>query len=128
MVCPNCSIKSIKTALAKANNGDKISIKKGTYKEGKIEVNKSVTICREDFPILDGENNSEILFVTADNVTIEGLQIQTVCTSYIEDRAGIRLFGVHHFTIKNNKFINTFFGLYMAKSKHGKIYNNVFID
>jgi nitrous oxidase accessory protein len=127
VVCPSCSIKSIKTALAKAKNGDKISIKKGVYKEGKIVVNKSVTICGEDFPILDGENDAEIIEVTANNVTIEGLQIQNVGTSYIEDRAGIRLSGVRNFTIKNNKFINTFFGLYMAKSRNGTVYNNVFI-
>lgn len=127
VVCPTCPIKSIKTALAKANDGDKISIKKGTYKEGKIIVDKSVTICGEDFPILDGENDTEIIEVIADNVTIEGLQIQNVGTSYLEDRAGIRLFKTKHFTIKNNKFINTFFGLYIAKSKYGEVYDNTFI-
>lgn len=124
-VCPTCPIKTIKSGLEQANDGDIVLIKKGTYQEGQIVVNKSVTLRGEDFPILDGNNETEILTVTADHVTIEGLQIQNVGTSYLEDRAGIRVFKARHFTICNNKLVNTFFGIYLAKSSRGQVYDNV---
>ena len=126
-VCPQCQWTSIQSAIEAAAKGDKIIIKKGLYKEGQIMVNKPLTLIGENFPILDGENKSEIVTVIADSVTIEGLQIQNVGTSYLEDRAGLRLKKVKHFTIRNNRLYNTFFGIYLEHSSNGIIQHNEII-
>ena len=123
-VCENCQITSIKKALETANNGDLIEIEKGTYQEGNILINKSVTIKGIDLPIIDGNNETEIFTVTANDVIIEGLQIQNVGTSYIEDRAGIRIKKSKNFIVRNNKLINTFFGIYLEHAKDGIISGN----
>lgn len=123
-VCPTCEIQSIGAAIEAAKAGDRILVNGGFYKEGKIFVDKTVELIGRDFPILDGQNKTEIITVTANGVHIEGFQIQNVGSSYTEDRAGIRLRRVKNFSIKNNKLLNTFFGIYLEHSSDGVISNN----
>ena len=123
-VCPACPIRSIYSAIYKASPHDTIIIKKGEYHEGNIVIDKPLKIIGEHYPIIDGDNNSEIFTITADSVHIEGLQIQHVGTSYIKDQAGINVVKKDYCTIQNNRLINTFFGIYIQKSKHTKILNN----
>ena len=126
-VCATCTTKTIKAAIEKSVNGDLILIKSGIYKEGNILIKKSIHLKGEGYPIIDGENQTEIITVNANDVTIEGLQIQNVGNSYIEDRAGIRVEKGHRYSIKNNKLINTFFGIYLAHAHDGEVLNNIVI-
>ena len=126
-VCNNCEFHSIKKAIETATAGDLLLIGKGIYKEGNIIVNKSITLRGNDFPILDGNHETEVLTITASGVIIEGLQIQNVGTSYLEDRAGIRLKKVRNCIIKNCRLLNTFFGIYLEHVYDSKIINNEII-
>jgi len=126
-VCNDCAIHSIQTAIHNAKDCDTILVKKGIYKEGNIIVDKPIYLIGENFPILDGENQTEILTVIADHVTIEGFQIQNVGTSYMEDRAAIRVKRANNFIIKNNHLYNSFFGIYLEHSDNGQIINNEII-
>ena len=67
-------------------------------------------------PILDGGGAHEVLTVRADDVTIRGLTIRNVGASYTEDRAGIRLDRVRGCVIADNRLLDTFFGIYAARS------------
>ena len=127
VVCSTCQVSSISAAIRFANVYDTLLIKKGIYKEGNILVNKPLYLKGENYPILDGENKGEILTITANNVTVEGLQIQNVGTSYMEDRAGIRVKKAKNFTIRNNRLYNTFFGIYLEHANQGVIQNNELI-
>ncbi|MCB0706505.1 MAG: nitrous oxide reductase family maturation protein NosD [Saprospiraceae bacterium] len=115
-VCPSCSYQTIHSALENASDGDQIIIKSGLYREGNIQVTKSVHLLGEGWPVLDGEGQTEILTITARHVLIEGLEIRNVGNSYIEDRAGIRLRNTRFCTIRNNRLVNTFFGIYLEHS------------
>lgn len=123
-VCKECTYQSIKAAIAAAKAGDTLIVKKGTYKEGNIEIRKPLVLIGEGFPVVDGENDSEIFTIYADSVTIRGFQIQNVGTSYTVDRAGINVVKSDHVVIKNNKLINTFFGIYLQKSEYNLIQDN----
>ena len=123
-VCENCKCNTIVSAIEFANDGDMLLVFKGIYKEGNIIVDKSITLRGIDFPILDGEGKTEVLTVIANGVTIEGLIIQNVGTSYTEDRAGLRIRKAKNFTIKNNILLNTFFGIYLEHANDGVIENN----
>jgi nitrous oxidase accessory protein len=123
-VCNTCEVKSIIKAIELAQDGDVILIKKGVYKEGNIIVNKSITLQGIDLPVLDGNSETEVLTIVANNVTLEGLQIQNVGTSYIEDRAGVRLKKVKNCVIQNCILLNTFFGVYLEHASDIKIVNN----
>lgn len=123
-VCPTCPVTSLSAAMEQASDGDHILVQAGVYIEKKIEVNKSVTIEGKDFPVIDGSNENELLHVTADHVTIKGLHLRNVGTSYTEDRAGIRIDHAAHFLIENNKLQDAFFAIYLAYAKHGAIISN----
>lgn len=123
-VCAGCEWSSIKAAIAAAEDGDTLLIKSGVYREGQIVVDKPLYIKGVDYPVLDGEGETEVLTIRADGVTVEGLQVQNVGTSYIEDRAGIRVQKSRSFALINNKLVNTFFGIYLEHVKEGVIRGN----
>ena len=124
IVCETCAISSLKEAIAVATAGDTIIVKKGTYKEYNILVDKPLTIKGENFPVIDGEDQGEIIRIVADNVTIDGLFIINVGTSYTSDYAAIRVVRSENFLIQNVVLEKLFFGIYIEKSNNGKVYHN----
>jgi nitrous oxidase accessory protein len=126
-VCRTCAISSLKKAIAQAKDYDTIVVKKGTYKEHSILVDKPLTIIGKNHPVIDGELKGEIITVISDYVTVEGLSIINVGTSYTEDYAAIRVKRSKHFVIKNLLLEKLFFGIYIEKSSYGKIFNNKII-
>lgn len=124
-ICGSCPVKTISAAISHASPHDTLLVASGIYKEGNIVVNKPLVLLGKDYPIVDGENNSEIFTITSDSVSIIGFQIQNVGVSYIEDRAGINVVKSKYVCIENNKLVNTFFGIYLQKSSHCEIKNNL---
>lgn len=114
----------LKSAIRAAQPGAVIRVWPGHYAEGQIEINKPVSLLGYQYPVIEGSDASGVFMITSDSVQINGLQIQNVGTSYIEDRAGIKLANVKHCAITNNKLLNCFFGIYLQKSSHCKIANN----
>tara|TARA_R110002050_G_scaffold57866_5_gene130193 strand:+ start:21725 stop:22969 length:1245 start_codon:yes stop_codon:yes gene_type:complete len=126
-VCKDCSITSLKEAISIAKEFDTIIVKKGTYKEHSILVNKPLTIIGKNYPVIDGELKGEIITVISDNVTIDGLFIINVGTSYTEDYAAIRVRKSKNFVIQNVVLEKLFFGIYIEKSSYGKVFHNKII-
>ena len=126
-VCETCPISTLNEAIAKAKDFDTIIVKKGNYKEHDILVNKPLTIIGKDYPVIDGEMKGEIITVISDNVTVDGLFIINVGTSYTEDYAAIRVRRSKNFVIKNLVLEKLFFGIYIEKSSYGKVYHNKII-
>ncbi|MCG9971920.1 nitrous oxide reductase family maturation protein NosD [Christiangramia crocea] len=126
-VCESCSYKNIKTAIAEAAAFDTIKIKKGVYREFNLHITKPLTIIGEGFPVIDGEDQGEILTIEADNVTIDGLKIINVGTSYTTDFAAVRVVKSENFLIKNLQLERLFFGIYLEKARNGKVINNTIL-
>ena len=126
-ICASCKVKSIKEGILMAANFDTLLIKKGTYKEFNILINKPLTLLGQDFPVIDGEEQGEIIRIAADNVTIDGLFIINVGTSYTSDYAAIRVVKSENFLIQNVVLEKLFFGIYLEKSNNGKVYHNKII-
>ena len=124
-VCPGCECSSIGQAIASASAGDEILIQSGLYQEGNILVDKALHLRGEGWPVADGQNDTEVFTVTASGVTIEGLVVRNVGTSYLQDRAGIRMRRVRDFTIRNNRLENTFFGIYLEHCSDGVVSENI---
>ena len=121
---PGTSVSTLTAALHLAQRGDTIVVRSGVYREPRIIVGLPVTILGEGDPVFDGSGAHEILTVRADGVTIRGLTIRNVGTSYTEDRAGIRLDGIHDCRIADNRLVDTFFGIYAARSSGCTISHN----
>ena len=126
-VCKDCAISTLKEAINKAKDFDTIIVKKGTYKEYNILINKPLTIIGKNYPVIDGELKGEIITIVADNVTLDGLFIINVGTSYTEDYAAIRVRKSKNFVIKNIVLEKLFFGIYLEKSRDGKVFHNKII-
>lgn len=125
-VSMNGKIKSISDAISLASNGSEILIEGGIYKEGNILIDKQLKIRGINNPVLDGENKYEVLTIKADNVVIEGLTIKNAGVNFLYENAGIRLDEVKGGVIRNNTFIENYFGIYLAKSENCLIENNYF--
>ncbi|MGB1308697.1 MAG: nitrous oxide reductase family maturation protein NosD [Oceanihabitans sp.] len=126
-VCKTCAITTLKDAISSAKDFDTILVKKGTYKEHNIKVNKPLTIIGKNYPVIDGEMNGEIITIVSDNVTVDGLFIINVGTSYTEDFAAIRVKRSKNFVIQNLVLEKLFFGIYIEKSRDGKVFHNKII-
>jgi nitrous oxidase accessory protein len=100
-VCSNCKLKTLNGAIQFAAEGDTILVKKGTYKEYNIIVDKPLTIQGENYPIIDGEDKGEIIRIVSDKVTIDGFFIINVGTSYTSDYAAIRVVRSKDFLIQH---------------------------
>ncbi|SIS80817.1 nitrous oxidase accessory protein [Zobellia uliginosa] len=127
VVCESCVVKSISEAVALAIDFDTLLVKKGTYKEYNILIDKPLTLIGENYPIIDGEDQGEIIRIVSDNVTVDGFFIVNVGTSYTTDYAAIRVVKSKNFLIQNIVLEKLFFGIYLEKSNHGKVYHNKII-
>lgn len=124
LVGPAEQYQSIKAALRACHKGDTLLIRPGYYRERNIVIDKTVTLTGIDYPVVDGENEGEVFTIKADSVTIQGLQIQNVGTDYLKDEAGINIVNSAHCRIINNRLYNTFFGVYLQKSKNCLVKDN----
>lgn len=126
-VCKECNITSIKEAITVAKEFDTIIVQKGTYKEYNIIISKPLTIIGKQYPVIDGELKGEIITITSDNVTVDGLFIINVGTSYTSDYAAVRVKKSKNFVIQNLVLEKLFFGIYLEKSRDGKVFHNKII-
>lgn len=126
-VCNTCEVKSIGEAIEKAQPGDTINIQNGIYKEFNLQITKPLTIIGQDYPVIDGEDRGEIITIEADDVTVDGLKIINVGTSYTTDYAAVRVVRSENFLIQNLQLEKLFFGIYLEKAKKGKVINNTIL-
>ena len=124
-VSPSATLHSVTAAVAAAKNGDTVVVHAGLYREPRIAVGKRLTILGDGAPVLDGEGKHGLFLVTADDVTIRGLVLRSVGTSFVEDRAAIRVSSAHGCVIEQNRLENTFFGIYLANVTDCRIADNV---
>lgn len=121
------TLKSISEAIALAEKGDTVRVYPGIYREGNIIVDKSILLMGVDSPVLDGEDEYEVIRVSADSVIIRGLEIKNVGISYVEDRSAIRIIKSRYCTIENNRLERAFFGIYLERSHDCIIRNNLVV-
>lgn len=115
---------TIKDAVAKAQPGDTLLIRSGTYKVDNIIIEKALTIIGEGFPILDGDHKVEIFTIHADNVTLTCLKFINTGVASINDLAAIKVLDSKYIRVINNKFEGTFFGIHFSNSSQSWIDGN----
>ncbi|NNM94697.1 MAG: nitrous oxide reductase family maturation protein NosD [Bacteroidia bacterium] len=122
----NSRYKTISAAIAAANTGDTIQVRQGIYKEGTIEIDKSIYLEGINFPIIDGEAKQSIILVQANHVHIHGFTLSNSGTSNLDDRAGIKVLKSADCSFEKCNFRNTCFGCFLFNSRHCNIINNNF--
>ena len=115
---------SIAEAVQRAEPGDTLVIARGIYREPVIIIDKPLEIVGEPGAILDGESKHGLIEIRADDVTVRNLVLRNVGTSYVEDRAAIRVENARRCRIENNSLEDGFFGIYLARSDDCSIRDN----
>lgn len=123
-VCKKCAFSEIGEAVRAAKDYDTVLVKKGTYREVNILIDKPLVLLGENYPVIDGELKGEIITITSDDVTVDGLFIINVGTSYTTDYAAVRVIKSKNFLIQNLVLEKLFFGIYLEKSENGRVYHN----
>jgi len=107
---------TIRAALEKAQAGDTIFVHEGTYAEGNLAVEKSLTLIGLNYPVLDGQHNCEIITVTASNVTIRGFEIRNSGQLSTLDVAGIKVLSANNVVIEENRLRDCNFAIYLSNT------------
>ncbi|SHH16901.1 nitrous oxidase accessory protein [Chryseolinea serpens] len=121
---PHQPIRSIRAGIATAAAGDTLWIEAGTYREGNMVLDKSLVLLGKGFPVLDGENKFEILTIKANGVVIKGLKFINTGVASMNDLAAVKAIGCANLRITDNRFENTFFGIYFANTSQSWIEGN----
>lgn len=124
VVSPDGPVRSVTEAVAAARPGARITVRAGLYREPRIVVDKRLELVGDGWPVLDGEGAHEILTVVADSVIVRGLVLRNVGTSFVEDRAALRVVESTGCVIEDNRIEDAFFGIYLAKVEGCRIARN----
>jgi len=116
----------IQQAISKAAPGDTIEVAAGIYPEKGLTITKPIFIKGIGYPVLDGENHYEIITIKSDRVTLQGFIIRNSGYSGWNDIAGVRIVESRYVTVRQNKFEDTYFGLYFQNSADCTLADNQF--
>lgn len=125
VVEPGGDPSSIGEAVRRTEPGGRVVVRPGVYREPTIVVDRPVTIEGEGYPVIDGEGERQLFTVTADRVRITGLALRDVGTSYVEDRAAIRVEEAADCEVDHNRIDGGFFAIYLARTDGCRITGNV---
>lgn len=124
-VSPAGPYRTIASAIREARAGDRVVVHAGLYREPLISIDKSLVLEGDGWPVLDGESTHGLILVTADDVTVRGLVLRNVGTSFVEDRAALRVTAARGCVIDHNRVENGFFAIYLANATDCRVTDNV---
>lgn len=126
-VCTNCTIKTIKSAIALSQNGDTIKIQSGVYKEGFLPITKSISIIGETGVVIDGLKEKHVLGVYANGVHIQNLKVIGSGISDLSEFAGVHTEKVKDCYFENLTLEDNVYGFYLAETTNCTLKNNTSI-
>ncbi len=133
----DASYTTIQEAIDNAEDGDTILVYPGIYAEN-VEVYKELSIVSESGEsentfIISNSPEADVLYVVADNVTIEGFSVLGLLsdTGSISDAdwpdvlAGVFIDGAEGCRVSNSTFISNDVGIFLQEADNTVLYNNV---
>lgn len=125
-VRPSGPVSSLSAAVSTAPAGARILVEAGLYREPTIVVDRRLSIIGRPGAVVESAQGEEIFTVIADGVAIEGLTLRGVSTSFVDDRAAVRIERAADCRVAGNVFDDAFFGVYLARASDCRIASNVF--
>ena len=115
---------TIAAGLAAAQPGDTVLVANGLYNEHGLVVSGSIVLLGKDYPVIDAQNQGDILTVTAAGAIVRGFLFKNVGSSYVEDRAAVRVQKANDVRVEDCRFENTIFGVYVEHSESVRVAGN----
>ena len=116
VVSPGGSLRSVEEAVQKAPVGSTVLVRAGTYDVGPLVLDRRITLAGEGAPVLRGRGDHTIIRITADSVEVRGLVLERVASSYVEDRAALKVENARGCVIEDLEIRDAFFGIYLARA------------
>jgi nitrous oxidase accessory protein len=115
----------IQEAIAKASDGDTISVLPGTY-YGNLTLDKDHIILEgKGKPIIQGEEKGNAVFIKGEHCVLRGFVVRGGGRDLTNDEAGLKLHSAHHSIIEDNSFDDNLHGIYLYRSDHSLIRRNI---
>jgi len=105
--------------------GDSIVVGPGVYTCTNLTIRKPLSIQGEPGAILDGAGEGDILVVASSDVRVGGLTFRNTGTSYLRDRAAVRVEGATGCVVESNRIENASFAVYLAHTSNSVVRGNV---
>jgi nitrous oxidase accessory protein len=117
--------RTVASGLAAAQAGDTVRVSAGIYNEHGLVITVPLVLLGTNYPVIDAQNAGDIITVAAAGTVIHGLSLRNVGTSYIEDRAAVRVRAANDVHVENCHFDRTIFGVYAEHSDGVVVTGNV---
>ncbi len=124
VVGANQPVKSLKHAIAIAKDKDTLLVLPGVYKEGAMQLTKSLVIIGQNYPVLEGEHKYEILLISGNYITIKGLRFRNSGYSALNDFASIKLVDCYYVTLEENIIEDSYFAIHISNTGNATVRNN----
>jgi nitrous oxidase accessory protein len=118
------AVTTLRKAVDIAQHGDTILLHGGTYKEGHIVIQKSIRLIGVGNPVLDGENKTEILTVSGEDILVKGITFANSGFSSMDDYAALKVIDAINVIIEHNVIRNAFFAIHVANAQQTIIRHN----
>lgn len=115
---------SIQEAINRAQTGDSIWVKPGTYYQHGIKVDKSISLFGQGKPTLDAQGKGEIITVSANDVLIKGFHFHGVGRSSMTDWAAVKVLSAQRVKVTHNWITKSYFGIYFSNANHCSAHYN----
>lgn len=116
--------KTIKQALQAAQDGDKVIVHKGIYKEGTVVIDKKIQFIGKDYPVIDGQAIDDVIAIKSSDVVVKGLKVINSGYATMKDPCAIKVYNQNNVRIENNILDNNFFGIYIQNGTNCIVKNN----
>jgi nitrous oxidase accessory protein len=126
IVCPDCEFDRLEVALDAVEPGGRIEVRGGVYRTSMV-IDKPVELIGIDDPVIDGGGEGTVIFISADDVTIEGFVVRSSGSDLHRENAGISIEGKSA-TISNSRVEDVLFGIYLKFADDARIIDNVVVS
>lgn len=126
-VSPGGALRTIGDAVRAAAPHDTIDVATGAYVEHHLVIDRPLTLRGTDWPQITSDDSSDVILIRSSNVSVSGLQVSGATVSFIRENAAIKVELSRHVTVKNNRLLDNFFGVYLAKSDSCEVTGNTII-
>jgi nitrous oxidase accessory protein len=118
------SCMTVMAGLSRVQKDDTLLIGPGSYAEGELIVDRSITILGELGAVLDGRSQTGLLVLRAPGIRVSGLTFRNVGRSDLRELSAIRVENTVSATIEWNTIENGFFGIYLANAGYCTVRGN----
>jgi len=115
----------LQAAIDAAQPGAVIRVPPGVYR-GNFVIEKPVTLEGIDWPVLDGNNQGNVITINeAPDVTLRGFIIRNSGARLDKENAGVAVDKSPRLVVENNRLENVLFGIYIRSSDDSRIAHNI---